>query len=105
MARRRSKRSKRGTAHSTSVLTALFAAAPALFILTNTPAGASSGPIGSLLSGGGSWQSVQNFGWTLAQNVIQNWVALLILVAIVFVVVKVIRKAGAGTHITRHLRL
>lgn len=103
---RRGKRSKKGgsSVRSTSVLTALFAAAPALFILTNTPSGASAGPLGSLLSGGASWQTLQNFGWSLAQNVIQNWLSLLLVVAVVFVVVKVIRKAGSP-HITKHLRL
>ena len=87
------------------MLTAVFAAAPALFILTNTPAGSSSGPLGSLLGGGGSWQSIQTAGWALAQNVMQNWVPLLILVVIVFLVVKVIKKAGRGARISKHLKL
>jgi uncharacterized membrane protein len=96
---------KRGSVSTYSLLGGLFAAAPALFILTNTPSGGGSSPLGSILGGGGSWQSIQNAGWTLAQNVMQNWVTLLILVAIVYVVVKVIRKAGRGVHITKHIRL
>lgn len=87
------------------MLTALFAATPALFILTNTPAGSGGSPLGQLLGGGGSWQTIQNAGWALAQNVIQNWVVILILVAVVFVVIKIVRKAGHGTRITKHLRM
>ncbi|HVA93186.1 MAG TPA: hypothetical protein VNL71_25480 [Chloroflexota bacterium] len=104
MARRRGRKNKRGTGHSTSILTALFASAPALFLLTNTPSGSGASPLGNLLGGGGNWQSIQNAGWALAQNVMQNWVAILILLAIVFVAVKVVRKLGAGARITRHLR-
>lgn len=103
MARRRG-RGKRGSAKSTSILTALFAVTPALFILTNTPAGASGSPLGNLLGGGGNWQSIQNAGWALAQNVIQNWVAILIILAVVYVAIKVVRKMGHGAKITRHLR-
>jgi len=97
MGKRKSRRSR----HHTSVLTALFAVAPAAFVLTNPVGGAS--PIGSLLSGGGSWQSIQNFGWGLAQNVMQNWVSILILLLVVFVAVKVIRRMGRSAHITRSL--
>jgi len=104
MVRRRGKRSKSGKAHTTSLLTALFAITPAAFILSNTPGGASGSPIGSLLGGGGSWQSIQNAVWALAQNVIQNWVTVLILLAVVFVAIKVVRKLGAGARITRHIR-
>lgn len=102
MARRKN---KRGTTHTTSVLTALFALTPAALILTNTPSGAGSSPIGALLSGGGSWQSIQNFGWALAQNVIQNWVVIAILLLLIFGLVKITRRLGAGARITRHLRL
>ena len=91
-------------AKSTSILTALFAVTPALFILTNTPSGASGSPLGNLLGGGGNWQSIQDAGWALAQNVIQNWVAILIILAVVYVAIKVVRKMGHGARITRHLR-
>jgi len=103
MARRR--KSKRGVGHSTSLLTALFAVTPAAYLLTNTPSGSSSSPLGSLLGGGGSWQSIQNSVWALAQNVIQNWVTVLILLLIVFVAIKVVHKLGRGGRITKHLRL
>src|SRR5258708_9053746 len=100
------KKGKRGTAtHSTSVLTALFAADPALFILTNTPAGSPASPLGSFFAtGGASWGSIQNAGWALYQNIAQNWVGLLVVVLIVFVVVKVLKHAG-HPKITRHLRM
>ncbi|MGI0053517.1 MAG: hypothetical protein ACRECR_04570 [Thermoplasmata archaeon] len=97
------KKGRRASVHSTSVLTALFAAAPALFVLTANSTGTS--PLGALLGGGGSWQSIQGAGWALAGNVSQNWVTLLIMVAVVWVVVTVVRKAGRGARITKHLRL
>jgi len=71
--------------------------------LTNTPSGAAGSPISQLLGGGGSWQSIQGSLYALAANVIQNWVTILILLAIVYVAIKVVRKLGRRAHITRHL--
>ena len=99
---RRIRRSKRGSTHSTSILTTLFAAAPVLYVVTS--GGTSGSPLGLLLGGGGSWQSLANAGSALASNIINNWVSILILLAITYVAIKVVRKFGAGARITKHLR-
>lgn len=90
--------------HSTSILTALFAVVPAAFLLTNTPAGATTGPLGYLLTSN-NWQGIVQAFSVLAQNVIQNWLTVLILLAVVFISIKVVRKAGRGARITKHLRM
>jgi len=58
-----------------------------------------------LLGGGGNWQSIASAGWSLVQNVVQNWVAVLILLAVVFVAIKIVHKVGRGARITKHLRI
>jgi len=104
MAKRRGRRSKRGTGRSTSILTALFAVTPALFIFTNTPAGSSGSPLSLVLNSANSPLALGAAAWALASNVIQNWVTILILLAIAFVGIKVVRKLGSGARITKHLR-
>jgi len=106
MAKRRNRKSKRGSAHTTSILTTLFAVTPALYILTNNPPGygTQQGALGALLGGGGSWQSLALAATVAAQTVIQNWVTILILLGIVFVGITVIRKVGRGARISKHLR-
>ena len=95
------KKSRRGTGHTTSLLTALFAVTPALFVLTTPVAGASA--IQNIMTGGGSWQSINGALYAIAQVVINNWVALLIVLAVAYVGIKVVRKLGRGARITRHL--
>jgi hypothetical protein len=96
---KRGRKGKRGAAHTTSILTTLFAITPALYVLT-----AGSNPLSGVLSGGGSWQSLVAFGSGIAMNVVNNWVTILIILAIVFVAVKVVHKLGRGARITKHLR-
>lgn len=98
------KHSKRGTTHTTSILTAIFAIAPAAYVLTTTPAGAGASFLGGILGGGGSWQSIAGAFWSLSQVVIQNWVSILILLAVSYVAIAVVRKLGRGARITKHLR-
>jgi len=103
MAKRGRKKGSRGVGHTTSLLTTLFAVTPALFILTTAPAGQSQSALGYLLGGGGTWQSLAFAGVALSQMVVQNWVTVLILLAIAYVGIKVVRKLGRRAHITRHL--
>jgi len=98
------RRGKRGSTKSVSLLTTLFAVTPALFVLTNTPSGMSSSALGYLLTSSG-WQGLQNAGVALVAAVIQNWVTILILLAVIFVAIKVTHKLGRGARITKHLRL
>ena len=100
---KRHRKGKRGVSRTTSVLTAIFAITPALYVLTNYPSGFNTSPLNALLGGGGSWQSIATAASALAQNVVQNWITILILLAVVFVAIKVVRKIGRGAHITRHL--
>ncbi len=97
------RKGKRGTGHSVSILTTLFAVTPALYVLTGSTSSGGS-PLTQLLGGGGSWQSLVGAGQAIAQNVIQNWVSILIILAIAYVAIKVARKLGRGARITRHLR-
>jgi hypothetical protein len=96
---KRGKKGKRGAGHTYSILTTLFAITPALYILT-----VGSNPLSGVLSGGGSWQSLVAFGSGIASNVVNNWVTVLIILAVVFVAIKVVHKIGRGARITRHLR-
>jgi hypothetical protein len=102
MARRRGRRGKRGTAHTRSVVATLFGITPALYVLT--AGGTAGSPLGLLLGGGGSWQSLANASSAIAMNVINNWVAILILLAVAYVGIKVAHKLGRGARITSHWR-
>jgi len=104
MARRRGK-SRRGTGHTTSLLTVLFGITPAVYVLTNTPAGSSQSPLTAILGAGSSLPALAAGFWSLAANVIQNWVTILILVAIAYVGIRVVRKLGRRGHITKHLSI
>ena len=76
---------------------------PALFILTNTPR---CEWVSSREPPRRRWKLAVHpeYRLGLAQNVIQNWVAILIILAVVYVAIKVVRKMGHGARITRHLR-
>jgi len=106
MARRGGKRrGGRGVAHTTSILTVLFAVAPAAYLLTNIPSGMQASVIGYLLGAtGGNWTFLQNAGWALAMTIAQNWVTVLIMLAVAFVAITVVRKLGRGARITKHLK-
>ena len=108
MARRRGKRGrdKRGTTHSVSILTTLFAVTPALYVLSAVPPGGSQSPLAAIMSAqSNGWVGIQNAAWAIASNVISNWVSILIVLAVAFIGISVVRRLGRGTWITKRLRI
>ncbi len=99
----RHKKGRRGTTRTTSILATLFAIVPPIYLLTNVPSGSSNSALGYLLGGGGDWTSLVNAASVLAKVVIQHWVTVLIILAVAFVAIKVVRKLGRGARISRHL--